>query len=111
MDRTEVLITGGSSGIGKQVAIDLLRLGAHVAIVADQPDRLSIAAEDLQRIFPRVWSHACDVSHVEDIRQMAREYRARFDAPEVLINNAGYRSTRPSNGCHWRRFAGYSTST
>jgi short-subunit dehydrogenase len=85
-----VLITGGSSGIGKQVAIDLLRLGAHVGIVAEQPDRLSIAAADLQRISPHVWSHACDVSRVEDIRQMAREYRARFDAPEVLINNAGY---------------------
>ena len=75
--REPYIITGGSSGIGKQVAIDLLRLGAHVAIVADQPDRLSIAAEDLQRISPRVWSHACDVSHVEDIRQMAQECTGR----------------------------------
>lgn len=85
-----VLITGGSSGIGKQVASDLLRAGAEVGIVADNPARLSAAAAELREIFPGVWSHVCDVARLDDVRQMARAYEQRFGAPEVLINNAGY---------------------
>ena len=85
-----VLITGGSSGIGKHLAAELLRRGARVGIVADDAERLRAAESDLQRISPDVWSHACDVALLDDVRAMARAYRERFDAPEVLINNAGY---------------------
>jgi short-subunit dehydrogenase len=85
-----VLITGGSSGIGKQLASDLLRRGAHVAIVAHHPEKLKTAELELRQISPNVWSYACDVALLDDIRAMAQAYRERFDAPEVLINNAGY---------------------
>jgi short-subunit dehydrogenase len=85
-----VIITGGSSGIGKQLAADLLRQGAHVGIVADDPDKLASAESDLKRIAPTVWARACDVAVLDDVRAMARDYRQAFDAPEVLINNAGY---------------------
>lgn len=85
-----VLITGGSSGIGKQVAADLLRKGAHVGIVADDPDKLDKAASELQQISSNVWSRACDVAVLDDVRAMARDYRQSVDAPDVLINNAGY---------------------
>jgi uncharacterized protein len=86
----KVVITGGSSGIGKQVAMDLLRRGAHVAIVADQPEKLRAAEADLRRLSSNVWSYACDVSILSGIVAMADAYRAAFDAPDVLINNAGY---------------------
>jgi uncharacterized protein len=85
-----VLITGGSSGIGKRVAADLLRKGAHVGIVADDPTKLGAAASELKELSPDVWSHPCDIAVLDDVREMARAYRLRFDAPEVLINNAGY---------------------
>ena len=39
---------------------------------------------------PDVWSYACDIAVLDEVRAMARAYRERFDAPEVLINNAGY---------------------
>ena len=85
-----VIITGGSSGIGKQLAADLLRQGAHVGIVADDPDKLARAESDLKHIAPTVWARACDVAVLDDVRAMARDYRQTFDAPDVLINNAGY---------------------
>ncbi|HEY7450293.1 MAG TPA: SDR family oxidoreductase [Vicinamibacterales bacterium] len=84
------LITGGSSGIGKQLASDLLRRGAHVGIVAQHADKLKAAELDLRQISPNVWSYACDIALLDEVRAMARAYRERFDAPEVLINNAGY---------------------
>jgi short-subunit dehydrogenase len=86
----KTLITGGSSGIGKQVAMDLLKLGAHVGIVADGADKLTQAVDELKRISPHVWSCLCDVAVLDDVSRMARAYCDRFDAPQVLINNAGY---------------------
>jgi len=85
-----VLITGGSSGIGKQLAGDLLRKGAHVGIVADDPVKLQNAETALRQISSDLWCRACDVAVLDDVRAMARDYRQRFEAPEVLINNAGY---------------------
>jgi short-subunit dehydrogenase len=84
------LITGGSSGIGKQLAADLLRRGAHVGIVAHHAEKLRAAELELKQISPDVWSYACDVALLDEVRAMAQAYRERFDAPEVLINNAGY---------------------
>jgi short-subunit dehydrogenase len=89
-DGRRVLITGGSSGIGKHVAGDLLRKGAHVGIVADNVKKLNSAESELRQISTAVWSHVCDVAVLSDVRAMAQGYRQRFDAPEVLINNAGY---------------------
>ena len=71
----KTIVTGGSSGIGKHVAADLLRLGAHVAIVADGSDKLERAEAELKQISAHVWSHACDVARLDDIDAMAREYR------------------------------------
>lgn len=85
-----ILITGGSSGIGKAVAADLLRLGAHVGIVADEPEKLRGAEAELKGISPHVWSHPCDVARHEDIHRMATAWRAAFGAPDVVISNAGF---------------------
>ena len=86
----KAIVTGGSSGIGKHVAADLLRLGAHVAIVADGSDKLERAEAELKQISPHVWSYTCDVARLDDIDAMAHAYRNRFGAPDVLVNNAGY---------------------
>ena len=85
-----VLITGGSSGSGKRLAADLLRRGAHVGIVAHHPEKLREAELELRQISPDVWSYTCDIAVLDEVRGMARAYREKFDAPEVLINNAGY---------------------
>ncbi len=85
-----MLITGGSSGIGKHLAADLLRKGARVGIVAHDVVKLNSAETELRRISSDVWSHVCDIGVLDDVRAMARDYRQKFEAPEVLINNAGY---------------------
>ena len=89
-DGKRVLITGGSSGIGKHLAASLARQGAHVAIVADDPRKLLDAEAELKQFSPVVWSHPCDIAVLDDVRTMARAYREKFGAPDVLVNNAGY---------------------
>jgi short-subunit dehydrogenase len=85
-----VLITGGSKGIGKRLARDLLLRGAIVGIVSDDVGNLQAAVSELRQLSPNVWSSACDVAILDQVREMARAYRQEFGAPEVLINNAGY---------------------
>jgi NAD(P)-dependent dehydrogenase (short-subunit alcohol dehydrogenase family) len=86
----KVFITGGSSGIGKQLATDFLRRGAHVCIAADGAEKLARAREQLASISPSVEAFLCDIADLSQIRQTAATYVARFGAPDVLVNNAGY---------------------
>jgi uncharacterized protein len=84
------LVTGGSSGIGKQIAMDLLRSGVDVTIVANDPLKLSTAVEELATTGKTVDSICCDVGRIEDVRACADQYTNLRGAPDILINNAGY---------------------
>jgi retinol dehydrogenase-14 len=90
------LVTGGSRGIGKAAAIELAVMGATVAIVARAPDR---GAQALAEIRTRSGSNAvelflADLSTSANVRRLAAEVRARYDALHVLINNAGAVNTK-----------------
>ena len=61
-----------------------------MGIVAEDPVKLAAAESELKELSSEVWSHACDVAVLDDVRAMALAYRKRFTAPDVLINNAGY---------------------
>jgi short-subunit dehydrogenase len=84
------LVTGGSSGIGKQVAIDLLKAGADVTIVANGAAKLKAAAEELSGVGRAVHWICCDVSRIEDVQACADQYTREQGNPDILINNAGY---------------------
>ncbi len=85
-----VFITGGSSGIGRRLAADLLERGAHVSIASDRADRLEQARRELAAIAPRVEAFACDIAELAQIKRAAAAYLDRFGAPDILVNNAGY---------------------
>jgi NAD(P)-dependent dehydrogenase (short-subunit alcohol dehydrogenase family) len=87
---TKVFITGGSSGIGKRLAGDFLRRGAHVSIAAHNPELLARARDELSAIAPSVHAFVCDVAELQQIRTTAAQYVAAFGAPDVVVNNAGY---------------------
>ena len=65
------------------------------AIVANGAEKLARAEAELKRISPHVWSQVCDVAVLDDVRLVARKYRDQFDAPDVVINNAGYAVYEP----------------
>jgi short-subunit dehydrogenase len=86
----KVLITGGSSGIGKQLAADFLRRGAHVTIVSNDATKLQSVRGELAAIAPSICALACDVAELADVRCMADEYLRQFGPPDVLVSNAGF---------------------
>jgi NAD(P)-dependent dehydrogenase (short-subunit alcohol dehydrogenase family) len=86
-----VLITGGTSGIGKATATELARLGATVVFTTRDPARGEAARKEIQEASGSedVQSIVCDLASFDSIRGCAAEFRSRFPKLDVLINNAG----------------------
>jgi short-subunit dehydrogenase len=89
-----VVITGGSSGIGKSLARAFLRAGAEVTIVGNQPERLQQALEELKAISGSVTALPCDVSDLRQVRELVGQ-QEKVRAPGILINNAGFATYTP----------------
>ncbi|MEL6191584.1 MAG: SDR family oxidoreductase [Bacteroidota bacterium] len=83
-----VLVTGGRSGIGYQIAKDFLQLGAKVMICSRKEEKLAKAAEELSA-FGELAYHACDIRQTEQIQELAGKVKERFGKLDILINNAG----------------------
>ena len=79
-----VLITGGSSGIGRAAAQVLKEAGARVAITGRDPERLAEAARSLG-----VLGIQADVSNEADVLRTFGEVKEKLGDLDVLINNAG----------------------
>ena len=85
-----VLITGGSSGIGLATATALVREGANVTITSRDVGRAEKAVRILEgRTGVRVDADIMDLSSLESVRAFADRYNSRHDHIGVLVNNAG----------------------
>jgi NAD(P)-dependent dehydrogenase (short-subunit alcohol dehydrogenase family) len=80
-----VLITGTSSGIGKQSAIYFAQQGWNVAATMRNPNR----EQDL-RSYPNIRLYALDVTQTDSIQQAITAAIADFGSIDVLVNNAGF---------------------
>ena len=85
-----VLITGASSGIGRESAIEFAKLGANVILVARRQDKLGEIADELKRFNVTTLVYSCDVSKKDQVKQMSETILEKFDSVDVLVNNAGF---------------------
>ena len=84
----QVLVTGGSRGIGLAIAAGLLDRGARVIVSARKAEPLERAAATL-RERGECEAVVADLSRPDSIEQLAAEVRRRGDRLDVLVNNAG----------------------
>jgi NAD(P)-dependent dehydrogenase (short-subunit alcohol dehydrogenase family) len=92
MDGKIVVITGATSGVGKETARELVRLGATVAILGRDFDKGAATLAELKagvRHPERVTFLSCDLSRLDDVRSVAKTLHERFSHIDVLIANAG----------------------
>lgn len=85
-----ILITGASSGIGKQSAIEFAKLGANIILVARRKEKLDELANKLEKFNASVLVCSCDVSDKEQVKKMSKTVLEKFDSIDVLVNNAGF---------------------
>jgi uncharacterized protein len=93
-DGVATMVTGGSSGIGRQLALDLARQGAHVAIVSHDADGLRAASAELGQVATKSLAVVCDVGSDEDVKRMGETVLDAFGRLDLLVNNAGYAEYR-----------------
>jgi len=83
------LITGGSRGLGLQMAEGLGEMGCRLAITARKQSELDEAAAHLKQAGIEVLTLACDLSKFDTIPGMVDAVLARYGSIDVLVNNAG----------------------
>jgi NAD(P)-dependent dehydrogenase (short-subunit alcohol dehydrogenase family) len=86
-----VLITGGTSGIGKAVATALAAMGAEVVVTGRSRERGEAAVEEIRRASGKegVSLVLADLTVQAEVRTLAEEFGRSHDRLDVLINNAG----------------------
>ena len=85
-----ILITGASSGIGKETAIEFAKLGANIILVARKKDKLEQVANELKKFNVLILVCQCDVSKKDQVKEMSKIVLEKFESIDILINNAGF---------------------
>jgi NAD(P)-dependent dehydrogenase (short-subunit alcohol dehydrogenase family) len=83
------IITGGSIGLGRQMAEGLAEMGANIVLCARKQERCHQAAEELQQLGVKAIALACDVKSPASIQEVVDATLSQFGKIDVLINNAG----------------------
>jgi NAD(P)-dependent dehydrogenase (short-subunit alcohol dehydrogenase family) len=83
------IVTGGSIGLGRQMAEGLAEMGADVVLCARKKERCHQAAEELQQLGVKAIALGCDVKNPDSIQEMVEATLSQFGRIDVLINNAG----------------------
>ncbi len=96
---TRVFVTGATSGLGKETVRAMAAKGAQVVLAGRNQEALDAAVNDIKSAHPQVKldTIVCDLSSLESVRACGLEARERFEAIDLLINNAGVMATPMSH--------------
>ena len=85
------VVTGANSGIGKETALALAKMGARVVLVCRNQQKGEAALEDIRREAPSATLDLmiADMSSFASVRALAAQIREKYPRLDVLINNAG----------------------
>jgi len=89
LDGKVAIVTGGSRGIGRSIALGLAEAGADVAIAARKPEALAEAAAAVRALGRRAYPVPTNVRRTEDLRMLVETTRRELGRVDVLVNNAG----------------------
>jgi glucose 1-dehydrogenase len=106
----KALVTGGSSGIGKAVALALGRAGADVGVnYARSENQAREVVAEIEKSGVRAYAYAADVSQEDQVTAMFEKMKAELGTIDILINNAGMQQDAPFDEMtveQWNRVIG-----
>jgi 3-oxoacyl-[acyl-carrier protein] reductase len=83
------LVTGGSRGIGRAIALRLAGLGSSVGVCGRDVKALEAVAAELRARGAQVFAKAADVTRAEDVANLVEKTEGALGAISILVNNAG----------------------
>ncbi|MFF2449857.1 3-oxoacyl-[acyl-carrier-protein] reductase [Neobacillus sp. NPDC058068] len=84
------LVTGASRGIGREIALELARQGANVAVnFAGSEAKANEVVDEIKALGREAFAIKCDVSNVEEVTEMVKTTIDGFGKLDILVNNAG----------------------
>jgi citronellol/citronellal dehydrogenase len=111
MKGKNVLITGGSRGIGKAIALRLAKEGANIAIAAKTAEphpklegTIYTAAEEIKALGVKALPLQCDIRFEDQIQQAVERTVEEFGGIDILVNNASAISLTPTEQTEPKRF-------
>src|SRR5215470_5418754 len=90
-----VIVTGGGSGIGRCTAHELASLGAKVALIGRNPERLDSVREEIAVAGGVAERWVCDIREEDKVKETITAVLARFTRIDGLVNNAGGQFAAP----------------
>ncbi len=91
LERQTAIVTGASSGIGREVALALGRAGANVVVnYRSQDDEAEKVKEEIIRQGGKACVQKGDVSKEEDVEDLFGQTMRKFGRLDILVNNAGF---------------------
>ncbi|MBO0587245.1 SDR family NAD(P)-dependent oxidoreductase [Sporosarcina sp. E16_8] len=96
LENKTVIVTGGSKGIGKEIARVFAELKANVVIVGRDEKALHSTLIELQEYNKKCKSIQADLKDIKQVRAMVDEAAAQFGTVDVLVNNAGVNIAKPA---------------
>ena len=90
------VVVGGSSGIGRVIALGLAEGGADVVQSARRMELVNSLADEIEKLGRRTLRVACDVADRSSLEKLLQECLAAFDKVDILVNAAGITKRAPT---------------
>ncbi|MBI2872258.1 MAG: SDR family oxidoreductase [Chloroflexi bacterium] len=89
LDGKTIVVTGGGTGLGREMVRHLARAGADLVIAARRPGPIEEAAAEVRQMGRRALAITTDATASSQVNQMVQRILAEFGKIDVLVNNAG----------------------
>ena len=89
------IVTGASQGIGRAIAVELAKVGAHVVACSRRLPSLETVAAEVRAQGRQALALACDVGDAGQVEEAVARTVKTFGRIDLLVNNAGYRIRAP----------------
>lgn len=83
------IVTGGATGIGREISIRLAGLGAKIAICGRREEILKRASQELKKYIPDLLVIRADIRNEQEVQSLFKQAANKFGRIDILINNAG----------------------
>lgn len=84
------IVSGSSSGIGKEIAKELAKNGYHVAMLSRSVDKMEEVIKEIGKTEGTLLAIPCDVSKPDDIIHAVKRVQEELGSVSILVNNAGF---------------------